>query len=337
MAMPSTDASALPTGARERRWSLAAAIASVTVFGLSVGQAAPLLPLLLEQRGVDVTLNGLNAAATFVGVMVGPLLAPRLVRRFGIRKFLLICFALDIVLFLAMKVLDSIAPGSCCAPMLGMVGSAIFTTSEAWINQLAGDTGRGRIIGVYAAALSAGFGIGPLILSLTGIEGWPPFLVNAAISALATLPLLGAGDTSRGLRSRAQSTGPLSMFARAPIILGDRRGVRTVRGSADGAVADLGRAQRTDRAARGGDPVGGVYRRDRAAAADRLAVGSRVAAGGAPAVRAVGLVGAAADRGGVRPHPRCCSDCCSCGVVSRQGSIRWRSAWRVTGSAAANW
>ena len=51
MAMPSTDASALPTTARERRWSLAAAIASVTVFGLSVGQAGPLLPLLLEQRG----------------------------------------------------------------------------------------------------------------------------------------------------------------------------------------------------------------------------------------------------------------------------------------------
>ncbi len=51
MAMPSTDASALPTTARERRWSLAAAIASVTVFGLSVGQSGPLLPLLLEQRG----------------------------------------------------------------------------------------------------------------------------------------------------------------------------------------------------------------------------------------------------------------------------------------------
>jgi MFS family permease len=219
MAMPSTDASALPTGARERRWSLAAAIASVTVFGLSVGQAAPLLPLLLEQRGVDVTLNGLNAAATFVGVMVGPLLAPHLVRRFGIRKFLLICFALDIVLFLAMKVLDSIVAWFVLRAVLGMVGSAIFTTGEAWINQFAGDTGRGRIIGLYAAALSAGFGIGPLILSLTGIEGWPPFLVNAAISALAALPLLGAGDTSRGF-GQEPVDGPLSMFARAPIILG---------------------------------------------------------------------------------------------------------------------
>ena len=83
--MPSTDATTLPTAARERRWSLAAAIASVTVFGLSVGQGGPLLPLLLEQRGLDVTLNGLNAASVFIGVIVGPLLAPRWVRLLGVR------------------------------------------------------------------------------------------------------------------------------------------------------------------------------------------------------------------------------------------------------------
>src|SRR6476660_2914950 len=108
MALPSTDASTLPTTPRERRWCLAAAIASVTVFGLSVGQSGPLLPLLLEQRGTNVTLNGLNAGATFIGVIVGPLLAPRLVQRFGIRDFLLVCFGLDIALFLALKPLDSI-------------------------------------------------------------------------------------------------------------------------------------------------------------------------------------------------------------------------------------
>jgi MFS family permease len=217
--MPSTDANTLPTAARERRWSLAAAIASVTVFGLSVGQAAPLLPLLLETRGTDVTLNGLNAGAGFTGVLIGPLLAPRLVRRFGVRDFLLVCFGLDIALFLAIKVFDSIPAWFVLRAGLGVVGSSIFTTGEAWINQLAGDAGRGRIIGIYAAALAAGFGTGPLILSLTGIEGWPPFLANASISALATLPLLGIGDAARDF-GRELGVSPLRMFARAPGIVG---------------------------------------------------------------------------------------------------------------------
>ena len=100
-----------------------------------------------------------------------------------------------------------------------MRSATIFTAGESWINQLAGDVGRGRIIGIYAAALSAGFGTGPLILSLTGIEGWAPFLVNAAISALATLPLFGIGNVSRGF-GRERGAGPLRMFARAPTILG---------------------------------------------------------------------------------------------------------------------
>jgi MFS family permease len=219
MSMPGPDASPLPAARHARRWGLAAAIASVTVFGLSVGQSAPLLPLLLEQRGMDVTLNGLNAGATFIGVIIGPLLTPRIVQRCGIRDFLLVCFALDIALFLAMKVFDSIAAWFVLRATLGVVGSGIFTTGEAWINQLAGDVGRGRIVGIYAAALSAGFGIGPLILSLTGIEGWPPFLVNAAITALATLPLFGVRNAVAGFGSEL-GAGPLAMFARAPVIVG---------------------------------------------------------------------------------------------------------------------
>jgi MFS family permease len=217
MSMPSTDASTLPAVRGERRWSLAAAIASVTVFGLSVGQGGPLMPLLLEERGTDTTLNGLNAGAMFVGVLIGPLLAPWFVQRCGIRNFVLACLGLDIVLFLALKPLDSLTAWFLLRPLGAVVGSAIFTAGEAWINQLAGDAGRGRVLGIYAAALSAGFGIGPLVLSLTGIDGWPPFLVNAAITALAGLPLLGTRGASLAPGRRGSS--PLRMFARAPVIV----------------------------------------------------------------------------------------------------------------------
>jgi MFS family permease len=214
--MPSTDASALPD--TQRRWSLAAAIASVTVFGLSIGQAVPVMSLLLEERGTDAWLNGLNAGAAFIGVMIGPLLAPRLIRWFGVRNFMITGFTLDIALFLAMKPLDSIGAWFVLRALLGLVGSAIFTTGEAWINQLAGDIGRGRIIGIYAAALSAGFGIGPLLLSITGINGWAPFVANSAITALAIVPLLGVHDASHSF-GRERGGSPLAMFVRAPLIV----------------------------------------------------------------------------------------------------------------------
>lgn len=204
--------------AAERRWGLAAAIGSVAVFGLSVGEGVPLLSLLLESRGTDATLNGLNAASTYIGVIVGPLVAPRFVRALGIRDFLLACFALDILATALLKVFPGIGAWFVLRMVLGLLGSSIFTTSEAWINLLASDAGRGRVIGVYATALAAGFGLGPLLLYVTGIDGWPPFIANNVISAMAALPLLGVGAGARDI-GRERGVGPLAMLARAPFLL----------------------------------------------------------------------------------------------------------------------
>ena len=33
-------------------------------------------------------------------------------------------------------------------------------------------------MGIYATVMSLGFCVGPLILPLTGFEGWPPFMVG---------------------------------------------------------------------------------------------------------------------------------------------------------------
>lgn len=201
-----------------RHASLVAAIASVTVFGLSIGEAVPLLSLLLEQRGTNAAVTGLNAGAGFVAVIVGPLFTPTLVRRFGIRNLLLGCFALDAATFLSMRVFDGLIAWFILRAALGLIGSTLFTASEAWINLLAEDRVRGRVIGIYAAAMSAGFAFGPLLLSITGIEGWPPFVANTVIVSIAALPLLAirpaATDTGR-----RRGANPLRMFFRAPLIV----------------------------------------------------------------------------------------------------------------------
>lgn len=201
-----------------RSWSLAAAIASVTVFGLSIGEGAPLLSLLLEQRGTAVAINGLNATSAFIGVLAGPLLAPYGVRRWGVRNLLLGCFVLDMIVFLLMKPLSTLEAWFLLRILLGVIGAMIFTSSEAWINFMASDHQRGRIVGIYAAALSAGFALGPLLLSITGTAGWPPFLANAIITAAAALPLVGVRRSAHVLEGRSNAH-LLTMARRAPLIL----------------------------------------------------------------------------------------------------------------------
>jgi MFS family permease len=203
---------------RTQRLSLVAAIASVAVFGIGIGQSAPLLSLLLETRGTDVALNGISAAAAFVGVILGPWIAPAAVRRAGITNFLLLCFALDITLFLSMKAFNGIGPWFVLRFLLGLVGANIFTASEAWINMLAAGERRGQIVGLYAGTLAAGFAIGPLILSITGVIGWAPFIVNACITAVASLPLLAVRSSTTEFATQTRAT-IHSIFARAPLIL----------------------------------------------------------------------------------------------------------------------
>lgn len=202
----------------QRRWSLAAAIGAVAVFGIGVGFATPLFSLTLEARGTEASLTGLNAAAGYLGVLVGPLWTPMLVRRFGLRPFLLACLALDVAIFLPMKPLDGLGAWFALRFMLGTVGSSVFTASEAWINMLAGDESRGRIIGAYAAALAGGFALGPLLLGLTGIAGWTPYLAGAGISAAAALPLIGVGSVARSL-GREKGASLFAIVARAPFIV----------------------------------------------------------------------------------------------------------------------
>jgi MFS family permease len=183
-----------------------------------VGEGVPLLSLLLDQRGTAVTVTGLNASIAFIGVMLGPMLTPTLIRRFGFRRFLAAAMLADILDFLAMKPLHSLSAWFILRLLSGLIGSAIFTAGEAWINLLVDDATRGRVIGIYAAALSAGLGLGPLVLTITGISGWPPFLANAALIVVGMLPLLAATEAPGG-PGRERSPNPLVYMRRAALIV----------------------------------------------------------------------------------------------------------------------
>jgi MFS family permease len=102
--------------------------------------------------------------------------------------------------------------------LMGLVGSSFFTVTEAWISILAGDEGRGRVIGLYAVALSAGFGLGPLLLSATGFAGWTPFIAGALLIMVAALPLLFTHGLPMGFGDGARISFA-AVFARAPLIV----------------------------------------------------------------------------------------------------------------------
>src|SRR5262249_21225962 len=161
-------------------------------FGAGMGYAMPLLALNLEARGLDSGIIGLNAAMTFLGVIIAAPAVPWATRAIGAQAVMLLCLAGGPRCFTLISPYDDQTVWFVMRFGTGVAGSGLFTASEAWIGNLAGERERGRIMAIYATVLSAALGIGPLLVPLTGITGWTPIIANGALCLLAALPLLAS-------------------------------------------------------------------------------------------------------------------------------------------------
>lgn len=167
--------------------SRAAVIITAAVFGLTYSLSAALIALDLAELGLSEGLIGLNAAMHAVGVLLMAFLLPRITAFFGIRittVTALFTAAVLLVLFPAMPAVWLWFP---LRVLLGAASETLFVLSETWLNSLSSEQSRSRTMGIYTAAMSVGFGLGPLLLSLVGTEGYLPYLVGACLTALAAL------------------------------------------------------------------------------------------------------------------------------------------------------
>jgi MFS family permease len=180
-----------------------------SVFAMAQGLSYPLLAFILERQGVPPVLIGLNTAMTPVGIIVSSPLIPWLANRLGAAR-LALCSALGLATLLFITgAFQSLLVWFPTRFLLGFVVNGLFITSETWVNMMAPPERRGRLLGIYASALSAGFALGPFTLTLTGSEGWHPFVVGVVVFLVTALILFLArrqlpdihGDHAGSLRA----------------------------------------------------------------------------------------------------------------------------------------
>ncbi len=204
--------------AGQRRLSLLAINLCVLGVGIGIGALVPLMALSLERRGVDASVIGLNAAMFPLAVLtVGPLL-PRFLGRFGTVRSLYIGLGVTALSALLLPLLPGLGAWFVLRFVGGAAASIQWVISETWLNMVATERDRGRIMGLYAAVLAGGFAVGPVVIGLVGIEGWLPFLLVAIAVALAAVPVVFAAGLAP--RMPAHQGMPLAAILRAqPLVL----------------------------------------------------------------------------------------------------------------------
>jgi MFS family permease len=208
---------------RVRRWGLTAVLTSAVVTGLTIGMTIPLIALTMTAAGTGAAVVGLNAAMAALGVLVVAPLAPWLIARLGLVETLVLgalASAISLVLF---PVFDSVVVWFGLRFGAGLGLALLWVVSETWLGVLATDQSRGRVVGLYSTLWCAGMAGGPLLLQLTTLCGWPPFVVSAALVLLATVPpILGRAAARRrfGDGETHRWSWPLLRKARGMILAG---------------------------------------------------------------------------------------------------------------------
>jgi MFS family permease len=175
---------------RETFLSLGSAIVSVTIVGIGLSLTLPLLALRLDEQGFSARAIGFNSAAGGLAVLLGAGAVPALVRRLGIKRLLVIAILFSCISLLNFALTNNSWAWLGIRAIFGSALSALFVTSEFWINAVAPSRQRGFVLGFYATSLAAGFAAGPMILGFTGTAGTLPFIAGMALFALAAAPIV---------------------------------------------------------------------------------------------------------------------------------------------------
>jgi MFS family permease len=165
-------------------------IASSGAIGLGIGLIFPLTSIVLKQRGISVIAIGLNATVYSLAILLtGPFL-PAIIHRIGLLKSMIAGALLSGVFVTGLALDDSLWLWFPLRFCIGFCGGMHWVGSETWINQMAHEQHRGRIVGAYATIWSMGIAAGPLILKFIGVDGALPFIASGCLMAAAALPLL---------------------------------------------------------------------------------------------------------------------------------------------------
>lgn len=177
---------------RQERWlrSLVAVLTQVFLVGLAIGMSMPLTALNMERWGEASWVIGLVAAAPAGAIVAVMPLVPRVARRIGAFPAIVLGCLSGGVLLLAMPFLPQVWIWGVFRFLMGIAFAMPWLICETWVNSLAQESNRGRVLALYGVAFFGGVALAPWILSKTGVAGWQPFGLAAGIVFASLLPLL---------------------------------------------------------------------------------------------------------------------------------------------------
>ncbi len=176
-----------PLHRTESRRTATSVIIATGVLMIGNGLLGSLLGVRAKAEGFSTGLMGAANATYYLGFLFGTPLSVRLLHRLP-RKICFTVFVLSLALAALMYGVLVSGPAWIGLRLLtGLSLGGMYVVVESWLNDLASNATRGRLIAAYVAVVSGGIGLGQLLLNVASITSVTPFVIAAGGTAVATL------------------------------------------------------------------------------------------------------------------------------------------------------
>ena len=164
-------------------------IAAMLILQLSQSLLGVQLPLAMEADALSRTEQGLVAAAYSAGFMGGAYVGLRLLSRVGHIRVFAACGALASAGGLMLFAADHVLVWLVVRAAMGAALALMFAAAESWMNAVLTVEGRGSAISAYHVAAKIALASGAFLAFGSGPTSPEPFMVAAALMALAIVPI----------------------------------------------------------------------------------------------------------------------------------------------------
>ncbi|MCM2533902.1 MFS transporter [Neobacillus pocheonensis] len=161
-----------------RFWIL---VSIVAISGFSQGMLLPLIAVIFEKSGVPASLNGLNATALYIGILlVSPFMELPL-RKYGYKPIIIVGGGLVIVSLALFPLWNAFWFWFGLRLLIGIGDHSLHFATQTWITSFSPNHKRGRNISLYGLFFGIGFATGPLMTPLVKVNESLPFIVSSLL------------------------------------------------------------------------------------------------------------------------------------------------------------
>ncbi|ARE85363.1 putative MFS-type transporter YcaD [Roseovarius mucosus] len=203
--------------AQDRRLSLGAVMLHMLGIGLTLGLTFPLTSLTLEAWGSAAWVVGLAGAMAPLAILLFMPVLPSVAQKLGAVRAMILGCGIGIAGLVVMYLVQTAPVWVAMRFVIGAGLALPWLAGDIWVNAVAQEESRGRVIAGYVACLFIGFSAGPLLLDYTGITGIAPFAMGCGALALAVLPLIAVGRLAPTIVAE-QGSGVLSAARAVPVM-----------------------------------------------------------------------------------------------------------------------